>query len=112
MAGLQDISPEQLKDIFQEHEKWVESDGKEGERADLTKANFQRANLHGANLQEAYLRHPQGVYHQGPESNRSMSLSNVYEVEVPPEGFLAWAINTMDAVSVRSDEEWNVLEAK
>ncbi len=34
---------------------WVESEGKEGERADLSKANLQKAILRGANLQKAFL---------------------------------------------------------
>ncbi len=50
------IPPEQLKKILEAHRKWVEPEGKEGERADLSGANLQGANLRGANLQEADLR--------------------------------------------------------
>ncbi len=47
---------EELQEILAAHRKWVESEGKEGERADLQEANLQEANLRGANLQEADLR--------------------------------------------------------
>ncbi len=55
MAELREIGPEQLKEILEEHRKWVESDGKEGERADLREANLRGVNLHEANLQGAYM---------------------------------------------------------
>ncbi len=45
---------EQLK-ILAAHRMWVESEGKEGERADLVEANLQEAYLGEANLQEANL---------------------------------------------------------
>ncbi len=55
------MSPEQLKEILEEHGKWVESGGKEGKKANLQKAvlwraKLQGANLDGANLQKADLR--------------------------------------------------------
>ncbi len=50
------ISREELDKVLEAHRKWVESEGKEGERADLFEANFQEADLDGANLQEANLR--------------------------------------------------------
>ncbi len=42
------ITPEQLPEIIEAHRKWVESEGKEGERADLFEANLQEATLVGA----------------------------------------------------------------
>ncbi len=102
MAELQDISPDQLKDIVQQHGKWLESDGKEGERADLTKAN----------LQEADLRRAQLLTIRNWKAIRSMSLANIHGLEIPPEGFLAWAVDTMNAVSTRTGEEWTTMKAK
>jgi len=54
------ISPEKLKKVLDENEKWHVSHAKEGRpanfrRADLTGANLQKANLQGADLQEAIL---------------------------------------------------------
>jgi len=46
----------ELHDILTAHGKWLESEGKEGKRADLSGANLQKAYLGGANLQEADLR--------------------------------------------------------
>jgi len=58
------IHPELLRKILEAHRKWVESEGKEGERADLFEANLQGADLVGANLQEAtlYEANLQGAY--------------------------------------------------
>ncbi len=49
------ISREELDKVLEAHRKWVESEGKEGERADLFEANLQEADLDGANLQGATL---------------------------------------------------------
>ena len=61
MTDYREIPPDELKKIFEEHRKWVESEGKEGEKADLRvanlfDANLQEANLIGANFREANLR--------------------------------------------------------
>ncbi len=60
---------EELQKILEAHRKWVESAGKEGERAILGRANLQGAALWGAKLQGAKLR---GANLQGaalPEAN-------------------------------------------
>jgi uncharacterized protein YjbI with pentapeptide repeats len=63
---LREISEEELKQILEDHKIWLESDGKEGKRADLTymklqtalfyEANLQKAYLYGANLQKVWLK--------------------------------------------------------
>ncbi len=50
------IPPKKLREILEAHRKWVDSEAKEGERADLLGANLQAAHLFGANLQGADLR--------------------------------------------------------
>ena len=50
-----EISEEDLKKVLGNHKKWIESDGKEGERADLQRANLQYTLLNGVNLQGANL---------------------------------------------------------
>ncbi len=52
---------EELQEILAAHRKWVESEGKEGERADLVEANLQEADLDGANLQGADLVEARGL---------------------------------------------------
>jgi len=53
--ALRDVSPNELKEILEAHRKWEESEGKEGEGANLSVANLQEADLRGANLQNALL---------------------------------------------------------
>jgi hypothetical protein len=45
-----------MKDVLEAHKKWLNSDGKEGQRADLRRADLRRANLRRANLRRANLR--------------------------------------------------------
>ncbi len=59
-SPLREIPEEDLQKILEAHRKWVESEGKEGKKADLARANLQvaflfEANLEGANLNEANL---------------------------------------------------------
>ncbi len=53
--ALREVPPKKLAKILEAHRMWVESEGKEGERADLSGANLQGANLTQANLQGANL---------------------------------------------------------
>ncbi len=55
MAELRIISPDELQEILVGHQRWLESEGKEGRRANLGLANLQNVDLSGANLQEAFL---------------------------------------------------------
>ncbi len=43
-------SEERLEEIVRQHEKWVDSGGKKGRRADLSRVDLRMANLIGANL--------------------------------------------------------------
>jgi uncharacterized protein YjbI with pentapeptide repeats len=59
-SPLREIPEEELQKILEAHRKWVESEGKEGKRADLARANLRQAylfeaNLEGASLNEANL---------------------------------------------------------
>ncbi len=45
----------ELKEVLTKHKRWLDTDGKEGIRADLRKAILQEADLHGLNLQAADL---------------------------------------------------------
>ncbi len=71
-----------------------------------------RSGLFEANLQEADLRRAQLSTIRNWKAIRSMSLANIHGLEIPPEGFLAWAADTMNAVSARTDEEWTTMKAK
>ena len=45
-----------IDELLAAHLKWVESEGKEGKRADLSNAILQEADLHDVNLQGADMR--------------------------------------------------------
>ena len=47
---LRNISKEELDKIIDNHKKWLQSNGTEGERADLSYANLRSADLRYANL--------------------------------------------------------------
>ena len=49
------ITQEKLNEILEAHGKWYQSDGAEGERADLRRADLQGADLQGADLRRADL---------------------------------------------------------
>lgn len=52
---LREVTPDELAKILERHKKWIDTEGEEGERADLRGANLRGATLQGANLQEANL---------------------------------------------------------
>ncbi len=54
-AKLRKVSDEELKQILADHQRWVETDGKEGEQSDLSRTDLQGAALVGANLVSASL---------------------------------------------------------
>ena len=49
------FTEEELKQILEQHELWLKSNRKQGERANLEGANLDRINLKGANLKKANL---------------------------------------------------------
>ncbi len=49
------ISDEELQRVLAEHKKWLETEGKEGQRADLSNTDLSGKDLHGAHLDEADL---------------------------------------------------------
>ena len=54
---LRNISKEELNKIIDNHKKWLQSGGEEGERADLSSANLRYADLSYADLSSANLRY-------------------------------------------------------
>ena len=48
-----EISAEELQRILAEHKKWSETDGEEGQRADLSNTDLSERDLHKANLHGA-----------------------------------------------------------
>ena len=52
---MKTITATELKNVLAEHKFWLESNGKQGTRADLTDADLLYANLLYANLKDAIL---------------------------------------------------------
>ncbi len=50
MRGMRKINAGKLSKILEEHKRWLDTDKKEGKRADLSNANLSGANLSNANL--------------------------------------------------------------
>ncbi len=89
------IHPELLRKILEAHRKWMESEGKEGEganlsvanleRASLYRANLERASLYRANLQGAFLRRAnlQGAYlHRANLQGADLREANLQEADL------------------------------
>ncbi len=55
-AKLRKVSEEELRQILAAHKTWLETDEKEGARADLSRTDLQGADLRDADLREADLR--------------------------------------------------------
>ncbi len=79
------IPAEKLEEILEAHRRWVESEGKEGERANLGAANLQKAVLFEANLQGADL---QSAKLQGADlgfanlQGASLGFANLQEADL------------------------------
>jgi uncharacterized protein YjbI with pentapeptide repeats len=52
---LREITDEELETILAEHKKWLETDGREGKRADLARTNLSGKSLFKADLRQAFL---------------------------------------------------------
>jgi hypothetical protein len=50
------MTQEELNEVLRLHKQWLESDGEEGKRAHMHRANLQGAYMQGVNLQGAYMR--------------------------------------------------------
>lgn len=55
IVRLREVSEDELRKIFKAHEKWLQSESKKGERADLSRTNLRGKNLEAVNLMEANL---------------------------------------------------------
>ena len=52
---MREITAGKLSKILKEHKRWCDTDGKEGEKANLSKADLSHADLRNANLEGADL---------------------------------------------------------
>ncbi len=82
------ITAGKLSKILEEHKRWCDTDGEEGEQADLSGANLNGADLSGANLYRTDL---SGANLRGADLRRVIGLeflSNVttlYKAKLDPE---------------------------
>ena len=52
---MRKITAGELSKILKEHKRWYDTDGEEGEKANLSETNLEGSKLYGANLREADL---------------------------------------------------------
>ena len=71
--------PPDIQKILDDHQQWLKTDGKEGQRADLRSANLQEANLQGATLWEADLRGAKNL------TQKQLDSAKTYEKAKLPE---------------------------
>jgi uncharacterized protein YjbI with pentapeptide repeats len=50
-----EISDEELKQVLEDHKRWVETEKKEGKKADLSKVNLKNTDLLRTNLEKPFL---------------------------------------------------------
>lgn len=77
---LREINQEELEQILEQHELWLDSNGQVGQKADLSYINLERVDLSDVDLRNAYLRHARlyGVDFQGTDlQDADLALSDL-----------------------------------
>lgn len=81
--------------------------------ADLRGVDLSGTSLSDVNLRKADLRYARLSGARNWEGGiKDLTLANIYGVIDPPEGFVDWALGRMNAVSLKSDEEWQARKDK
>ena len=102
---------EELKGTLERHKQWLESQGREGEQANLPEATLWLANLQGATLRHAKLQKADLSNVRGWQAIGRLDSANVYKVRNAPEGFMEWAVKK-GAVCIADEKEWNRFRLK
>lgn len=74
--------------------------------SDLYRANLSNADLRGVTLEATDLRFANLDAVQNWRDIRSLQLANLYGVKNAPDGFVRWAVDSMDAVEVADFQRW------
>jgi uncharacterized protein YjbI with pentapeptide repeats len=74
-----EISEEELKQILEDHKKWLESDGKEGNQANFENANLEGKSGHRANFEKVNLK---GVRFRNSNINHGMLNETILDSAV------------------------------
>ena len=95
---------EELQKILEAHRKWVESEEKDGKRADLAGANLERASLYRANLERAslYRANLQGAY------LRRANLQGAYLSGANLQGAFLADADGLTASQVKTAKNWKL----
>ena len=80
---MREITAGKLSKILEEHERWLDTNGDEGEKANLRKADLSDANLSNADLSGAYLNEAdlRGAYLNGANLYKA-DLSEVLDLNI------------------------------
>ena len=95
---LRNISKEELDKIIYNHKKWLQSDGAEGERANLSSADLSSADLSYANLSSADLSYADLSYANlssaylisADLSSANLSSANLISADLDYSAFPLW----------------------
>lgn len=98
-----------LTEILQQHALWLQTDGKEGARADLSGANLSRANLIGANLIGANLRGADLIGANLSEANLSRAIGLPIAADAPAR-LRAVAIAALADADALKMDTWHTCE--
>jgi hypothetical protein len=102
---IRELPLDQLKRVLTEHRAWLDSDGKSGEKAGLSRAQLQGLSLWSADLREADLSY---ANLQGAALDHSrLRGANLRHAKM--EGALLWRANLRDAdlsYAASSEQSW------
>ena len=90
---LRNISKEELDKIIYNHKKWLQSDGAEGERANLSSADLSSADLSYANLSSADLSYADLSYadlRSADLRSANLSSANLISADLDYSAFPLW----------------------
>ena len=80
MVNLRKIKKDKLEEILRKHQLWLDTKGKEGERANFRKTNLSQVDLRETTLSKADF--TQAILHEADLSHANLSRANFFEADL------------------------------